>query len=209
MQEVGRRSRPEARLHGSGRDRALVCEGDVASITARAKTEGLEMGKLSSLGCGALASLGLFAGTASADANGSPPQPQLEGAWQVVVTLRVDASDCTTATVIVDPWNPFPSFNTFHRGGTMSEFGTRSPPSTRTSGHGVWKRTGGRTYEYRSVFFSFTPDNVLAANMDVRADIKLTRNGRKFEGVSRLVRTDLAGNALHFCATLAGERITL
>ena len=91
----------------------------------------------------------------------------------------------------------------------MSEFGTRSPPSNRTSGHGVWKRTGNRSFEYRSVFVSFDENGQLVANMDIRADLKLARNGKKFNGVSRLVRTDLSGNELHFCATLSGERISL
>jgi hypothetical protein len=167
------------------------------------------MKKLSRLGRAVVASLPLLASATIADATVAPPRPQLEGAWQVVVTLRVDADDCTTAPVVMDQWNPFPSFNTFHRGGTMSEFGTRSPPSTRTSGHGVWSRTGYRTFDYRTVFYSFGPDNALAASMDIRGDIKLAKHGRTFKGVSRLVRTDLAGNVLQFCATLSGERITL
>jgi hypothetical protein len=167
------------------------------------------MSKLSSVGYGVVASLALFTSGASAEDSVAPPRPELEGAWQVVVTLRADAADCTTAEPIVDPWTPFPSFNTFHRGGTMSEFGTRSPPSTRTSGHGVWKRTGYRTFEYRTVFYSFNPIDTLAASMDIRGDIKVARHGRTFKGVSRLVRTDLAGNAIQFCATLDGERIRL
>ena len=167
------------------------------------------MSKLSTLGCGVVASLALFASGASAEDSVAPPRPELEGAWQVVVTLRVDAPDCTTAAIVEDPWNPFASFNTFHRGGTMSEYGTRSPPSSRTSGHGVWKRTGYRSFEARHVFITFAPDNTIRANMDVRSDIKVAKHGRKFKGVGRLVATDLAGNSLQFCATLAGERIAL
>ena len=167
------------------------------------------MSRISTLGYGVVASLALFANGASAEDNDAPPKPQLEGAWQVVVTLRVDAPDCSTAEPIVDPWTPFPSFNTFHRGGTMSEFGTRSPPANRTPGHGVWKRTGWRTFEYRTVFYRFDADNALAGNMDIRADVKVAKHGRTFKGESRLVVTDLAGNAVQFCATLAGERISL
>ena len=165
------------------------------------------MNKLLVLGCGVMASLSMFANPVSAHGDGKPSQ--LEGAWQVVVTLRVDAPDCTTAAVVGVGLNPFPSFNTFHRGGTMSEFGTRSPPSNRTSGHGVWKRTGYRTFGYRAAFFSFDANGLLAASMDVRADVKLARQGDTFEGVSRLVRTDLSGNELRFCATVSGERISL
>ena len=166
------------------------------------------MSRISKLGCSVMASLTLLAGVASAE-DTPDTRPQLEGAWQVVVTLRLDAPDCKTAPVVDDQWNPFPSFNTFHRGGTMSEFGTRSPPSKRTSGHGVWKRTGYRSFEYRAVFYRFGADDELAGNMDVRADIKVARNSRTFKGESRLVATDMAGNALNFCATLDGKRISL
>jgi hypothetical protein len=171
--------------------------------------EDFEMNKLSVLASSVMAGSLLVAGPASAASADNSSRPQLEGLWQVVVTLRVDAPDCSTATVIVDPWNPFPSFNTFHRGGTMSEFGTRSPPASRTSGHGIWKRTGNRSFEFRHVFYSFDANQALAANMDVRSDVTVNRKGNRFEGVARLVRTDLEGKALHFCATLNGERITL
>lgn len=167
------------------------------------------MKRLSVMGCGILASLPLLASPASAQGDGAPPRPQLEGAWRVVVTLRVDAVDCTTAAVVGIGPNPFPSFNTFHRGGTMSEFGTRSPPSTRTSGHGVWERTGYRSFEYRVLFDSFDVNGLLTATMDIRSDLKVARNGNTFKGVSRFVRTDISGNALHFCATMDGERIAL
>jgi hypothetical protein len=165
------------------------------------------MNKYSALGCGVMASLSLLAGPASAD--GSPARPQLEGAWQVEVTLRVDAADCTTAAIVGIGPNPFPSYNTFHRGGTMSEFGTRSPPASRTSGHGVWQRTGNRTFEYHAQFYSFDANGLLAATMDITADLKVASKGDTLGGVARLVRTDLSGNALRFCATLIGERITL
>jgi hypothetical protein len=171
--------------------------------------EGFEMNKLSVLAGSVMASLFLISIPAPASGDESLPRPELEGAWQVIVTLRVDAPDCTTAEIVGVGANPFPSFNTFHRGGTMSEFGTRSPPSNRTSGHGVWKRTGYRSFDYRSVFFSFDDTGQLVANMDFRSELKLARNGNRFKGVSRLVRTELGGTELHFCATLSGERISL
>ena len=167
------------------------------------------MNRLSVLACSVMASLSLVAIPESAQGEEALPRPELEGAWQVVVTLRVDAPDCRTAEIVGGDSNPFPTLNTFHRGGTMSEFGTRSPPSTRTSGHGVWKRTGYRSFDYRSMFFSFDANQQLVASMDFRAELKLTRRGNKFTGVSRLVRTELGGNELHFCATLSGERISL
>ncbi len=167
------------------------------------------MNKFSLLVCTTAASLSLLAGSALANNQETHARPALEGAWQVEVTLRVDGPDCTIAPIVGVGPNPFPSFNTFHRGGTMSEFGTRAPPATRTSGHGVWKRTGFRAFDYRLLFYSFDVNGLLTATMDIRSDLKLAMNGQTFEGVSRFVRTDISGNALHFCATLSGERITL
>ena len=167
------------------------------------------MKRLTVLIGGVIASLPLSASPVSPQAEVPPPQPQLEGAWQVVVTLRVDAPDCKKAEIVAFGPNPFPSFNTFHRGGTMSEFGTRVPPAARTSGHGVWKRTGDRSFEYRSEFFVFDGDGLVAANMDIRSELRLSRTGNKFTGVSRLVMTEISGNEQPFCATLSGERIRL
>ena len=88
-------------------------------------------------------------------------------------------------------------------------FSVPSPPATRTPGHGVWKRTGFRTFDFRHVFYSFDAGGVLIATFDWHSEAKLTRKGDKFEGVSRMVRTDTAGNEMPFCATMEAERITL
>ncbi len=125
------------------------------------------------------------------------------------MTLRADAPDCTIASIVGVGLNPFPSFNTFHKGGTMSEFGTRVPPATRTSGHGVWRRSGHRTYDYRLLFYSFDANGLLTATMDIRTDLMLAPDGDTFEGVSRFLRTDISGNAVRFCATMNGKRISL
>ena len=168
------------------------------------------MNKLAMLACSSAASLSLLAGSALADNYDEwPPRPTLEGAWQVEVTLRADGPDCTIAPIVGVGVNPFQSFNTFHKGGTMAEFGTRSPPATRTPGHGVWQRRGHRTYDYRELFYSFDANGLLTATMDIRTDVKLAMDGNTFGGVSRFLRTDVSGNTLRFCATMSGKRISL
>lgn len=82
-------------------------------------------------------------------------------------------------------------------------------PATRTSGHGVWERRGHRTYDYRLLFYSFDGNGLLAATMDIRTNLKLATDGNTFGGVSRFLRTDISGNALRFCATMSGKRISL
>jgi hypothetical protein len=167
------------------------------------------MNKIVLLASGATASLALLAGAASAQNVGSQLSPTLVGAWQVEVTLRADGPDCTIAPIVGLGPNPFPSLNTFNEGGTMSEWGTRTPPATRTAGHGVWQRTGYGAFRYHDIFYSFDANGLLEATMDIRSDLKLAMDGKTFKGTSRLLRTDLSGNKLPFCATLSGERITL
>lgn len=133
----------------------------------------------------------------------------IQGVWEVTVTLRLPAPDCTTAALVGVGPNPFKSLNTFHMGGTMSEWGTRSPPSTRGPGQGVWKRTGDDTFAFRLMFHSFDSNGFFANTMDMRSDVELAGDGQSFTGVSRFVFTDLSGNARNSCATLAGSRVTL
>lgn len=137
------------------------------------------------------------------------PWSSLVGAWEVEVTVREDATDCTTSPEVTFGVNPFPALNTFHEDGTMSETGSRSPPSMRSPGHGVWERVRRSTYESRNKFQGFDADGLLVTNMDMRSRIKLSRDGTSFTGVSRLQFSIVGGPTLPFCATLAGVRITL
>lgn len=131
------------------------------------------------------------------------------GVWDLVVTLRVPAADCTTAAVVGVGPNPFPQYYTFHRGGTLSEWGTRAPPSTRGSGHGIWKRVGHDQYKSRLQFHSFDANGLFNRTMDIVSDISLAKDGETLKGVSRFTFTDLSGNALRFCATMEGTRLSL
>lgn len=170
------------------------------------------MKKHTLLVCGAVVGTTLLSGGSLASGEQKIQWHHLDtivGAWQVEVTLRVDAQDCTTAALVTFPPNPFPSLNTFHEGGTMSETGSRSPPSMRSPGHGVWKQVGRKRYSTRNTFQSFDANGLLAADMDLRSDIKLSRDGSRFTGVTRLTRVDTSGNVFLFCATLEGVRFDL
>lgn len=161
---------------------------------------------VSTLAAGILA---IYAGQTSAGDEHPLFRGTIQGAWEVVVTVRVPAADCTTAAPVTVGLNPFPSFNTFHLGGTMNESGTRASPARRGAGHGLWKRVGFYKYIYRFMFHSFDANGFLTATMDTRSDVKLATDGNTFEGVSRLALTDLSGNVQNFCATLAGSRMSL
>jgi len=156
-----------------------------------------------------LTTSGAFADNGEHGWNPAQHSRTIIGAWEVEVTVRFDAPECTTSPPVPFGPNPFPSLNTFHLGGTMSETGSRSPPSARSPGHGVWERTGHRTYDARYTFQGFDANGFLATNMDVRSAIKLSADGNTFTGVSRLLFGDISGNATPFCATLNGVRFSL
>lgn len=161
------------------------------------------------LACGTTAGFLLATSPVPAEYIGGYHKRSIEGAWQVVTTVRLPAADCTISPPVPTGVNPFASFNTFHEGGTMSEWGTRVPPAQRTSGHGVWERIGHNKFGYRLMFHSFDVNGLLTATMDITTELKLAKDGDTFTGVSRFVRTDLSGNVLNFCATMDGQRFTL
>ena len=156
-----------------------------------------------------LISASAYAGTGEQDWMAGRHVRTIIGTWQVEVTVRFNEPDCTLASPVPFGPNPFPSLNTFHLGGTLSETGSRSPPSMRSPGHGVWERTGHRTYDARYTFQGFDANGFLATNMDIRSAIKLSADGKSFEGVSRLLFSDISGNETPFCATLSGVRFSL
>ena len=138
-----------------------------------------------------------------------PARQSIVGAWQVEVTVRQVGPDCTVTPPVPFGPNPFPALNTFHKGGTVSETGSRSPPSRRSPGHGVWQRVGGHAYEARYTFQVFDANGFLSNIMDIRTDIELAPDGQSFHGVSRFLFSDVSGNTVPFCATMEAVRYTL
>ena len=170
------------------------------------------MNKLALLTC--CVAVGLSSHTGTALAGGK--KPTIEGAWEVVVTLRQNGPDCSTAGIIPGgngAANPFPTFYSYHQGGLLSEYGSRASPAHRTPGAGVWRQAGKRKsdagkYAIRYTFLTFDGSELQDARIDVRGDISLVAGGDKLTGVARYVRTDLSGNAVPFCSTIDGTRIT-
>jgi hypothetical protein len=157
------------------------------------------------------ATLLLLGGTASADGDhdGRSRARPINGAWEVTTTVRLDAKDCATAAVVGVGLNPFPSFYTFHDGGTLNEQGARASSANRGSGHGLWVRTGYSTVRYRLKFHGFDDNRLLVSTTEVTVDAAVAKGGGAFEGIGRLVQTDLSGNSRRFCLTLTGTRMSL
>ena len=151
----------------------------------------------------------LSLGTALAGDNVSTAwfaQPTLVGTWQFDMTVRFNAPDCSTAEIVPFGPNPFPALISYHEGGTLSEFGSRSPSSVRSTGFGSWKRTGKTQYKARDTFMEFDANGLLWRTMVIDSNIRLDRHGNRYTAVNRLEMTDVSGNAVNFCATVEAVR---
>jgi hypothetical protein len=137
-----------------------------------------------------------------------PEKPSLAGTWEYVMTVRLDAADCTTSEPITFGPNPFPALVSFHEGGTMNEYASRTPPTIRTTAFGSWKQVGKYSYKARHTFMEFDANGLLWRNMVIESKIHLGKHGNKYKGEARLQLTDVSGNVLRFCATTEGVRFT-
>ena len=156
----------------------------------------------------AVAALMVMFGMSSARAASWPDEDwqeqRLEGSW----TFQISLQDCVLGTPI---GAPFFSLLTFARGGTVLET-TSNPmffPAVRGPGHGVWKHSGGRTYEAVTTAF-ITVNGVLTRTQTITQAIEL-------EGKDSLKTTSAsvkfyspAGSLLGMgCAVATGKRIEL
>ena len=158
---------------------------------------------------GLAAALGvlLSLGAAMAGNNDWHYDRSLDGTWQFVMTVRFDAPDCTTAPVIPFGPNPFPGLISYHEGGTLNEFASRSSPSIRSTGFGAWERTGKNKYVARYTFMEFDAEGALWRTMVIRSEIKLDRKGENYTAVNRLELTDHnSGSVMKICGTVEGAR---
>lgn len=124
---------------------------------------------------------------------------KLEGSWNIQVTGR----NCQTGEVI----RTFPSMFTINRGGTMSEWGSGTAPSTRGLGHGVWDYSSGRNYTTAFQFFRFNADGTHAGRHILRQQIRLSADGNSFTSAAIAQILDANGNVIATnCSTGAATR---
>jgi hypothetical protein len=147
-----------------------------------------------------------YAAVAGGSPAAAPDGPSLAGTWQYEMTVRFDAPDCTSSEPIPFGPNPFPALASFHEGGTMSEYASRTPPTIRTTAFGSWKPVGKYRYKARHTFMEFDPNGLLWRTGVIESKIHLGKHGNNYQAVGRLELTDVSGNVLNFCATMEGVR---
>jgi len=125
---------------------------------------------------------------------------QLEGTWQVQVTLQ----NCQTGVAL----RTAPAFLTFEQGGTLVETTAVFSSSQRGPGHGFWEHTGGKTFKAVSKAFVFNPDGTLAGTQTITQSIEFGDDPDVFNSTATTEIVAPNGNViLSGCATAVAHRM--
>ena len=123
----------------------------------------------------------------------------LVGVWNLQVSRR----NCDTGAVIA----VVPAMLTFHRGGTMSDWGTGMSPSLRSPGQGIWNSESDGHYSQAFQFFRFNADGTLAGRQVNRTNVTLFNNGNNILNNAVAQIFDVNGNLIAVnCSTALGTR---
>ncbi len=123
----------------------------------------------------------------------------LEGSWTAQVTLR----NCATGQAL----GTFPTLNTFMQGGTLHHDSASVAPTTRGSGHGVWKHEGGQNFTFALQFFRFNADGTYAGLTIGRRQALLDATGNSYSATVTIEFYNPAGILVGTgCATETATR---
>lgn len=129
------------------------------------------------------------------------PGDRLVGVWRNEIAIAPCSGGGTPTTVV--------NYNTFHRGGTLTEFNL-SPPPSRSIGSGQWRDYGGGVFDVHFQFARFTATGAFDGMQDVQAGIEVDARGRRSTGVVRARVLNVDGTLrVELCGTLQGARVTL
>ena len=119
---------------------------------------------------------------------------RLEGVWNHTNIRR----NCATGDAI----QTFAVMHTYMRGGTMSDWGTGSPPSLRSNGQGIWNYQSNRRFTTAFQFFRFNADGTYAGKQVVREQIQLSHDGNSYNASATAQVFDAGGNVIaNNCST--------
>jgi hypothetical protein len=132
--------------------------------------------------------------------NVSAAANRIVGLWRVDVSI----GPCGAA-----PNRFFSAFNTFHYGGTLSDFNF-VPPSTRSPGHGIWEYMGAREYDTRFQFMRYLPTGELDGIQDVFGATVLDVRGNRYTSAVRARVLNVDGSLrVELCGNATGTRVTI
>ena len=113
----------------------------------------------------------------------------LIGVWESVGAVNID---CQTG----EPSGPtIRTLYNFTAGGTMMEENTDPIEGPyRYTGHGIWQRTGGRSYMASYMHYGYLPDNTHLVIVKIRSSIALSLDSDSFDQKGTFEVFDSSGN---------------
>ena len=119
---------------------------------------------------------------------------RIEGVWNVTVTITLcDAAGQPTDTPVPNV-PPISAMAMFAANGTFHDTNA-SNPAARSSGFGLWDRTGGRTYQFAFKFFRYDPLNLMPIGPQVvRHKVVLATDGKSYTSRGTAEWFDASGN---------------
>jgi hypothetical protein len=124
---------------------------------------------------------------------------RLEGTWSVQVTAR----NCDTGAEIIT----FPAKTTFLAGGDTILTPSVSSPFLRSTGHGVWEHSGGRSFANTVELFVYAQDHTFVGIERVTQNIELSEGGDAFTSTNRFELPLPNGQVMRGCSTAVGRRL--
>ena len=133
-------------------------------------------------------------------AGGNGKAKRIEGTWSVRVTPR----NCDTGAELLN----FPAKSTFLSGGDMFTTPSITVPFLRSTGHGIWEHTGGRSFNATIELFDYNQDHTFVGIERVTQHIELNENDDEFTSTNTFVLTNPNGQVLmRGCSTAVGHRL--
>ncbi len=125
---------------------------------------------------------------------------KLEGTWRAEVTIRV----CQTGFEI----RTFPALVSFNRGGTFTGAAAGMSPARASADYGIWRHTGGQTYEASSEAFLFNPTGDWIGTQRVKRIIEVGDDPDLFSATTSIEIVDTNNNITGTgCATAVAHRL--
>jgi len=138
-------------------------------------------------------------GGAVAVAQTSETPDAMEGVWDSKVALKDCASGATFETLKVA--------TIVQHGGSLSSVDS-SPPTSRGTAFGNWKRGSGGAYTLNLRFMRFDPDGSLAGSLVAQRSLTLGANGDSISGTLTAQVLAVDGSVLQsICGSETGARV--
>ena len=123
----------------------------------------------------------------------------MEGVWESAVSLKDCASGAAVDTLKV-------ATIVHHGGGLTSD--DSSPPTSRGTAFGQWKRGADNIYTFKLRFMEFNPDGSLAGALSAQRNLTLGASGDSLSGTLTAQVLAVDGSVLQsICGSETGARI--